>query len=74
MTWFLRHFVVNMELPTCFMKCNYFDNKSVNLDQGTSKNQNLATGQHTIADVFCKKCGNLQSIGWKYVIDLINII
>lgn len=37
----------------------------VNVSSGINEDRLMMTGMHTVADIFCVKCGSI--VGWKYV-------
>lgn len=36
----------------------------MNIVEGTKQDRMMITGLHTVADIYCKDCGEL--LGWKY--------
>lgn len=40
-------------------------NRSVNVIEGEPNDRVMTTGNHTVRDIYCCKCG--QTLGWKYV-------
>jgi hypothetical protein len=38
---------------------------SVNVIEGEPSDRPMTTGNHTVRDIFCCKCGTI--LGWKYV-------
>lgn len=39
--------------------------RSVNVIEGEPNDRIMTTGNHTVRDIYCCKCG--QTLGWKYV-------
>lgn len=39
--------------------------RSVNVIEGEPNDRVMTTGNHTVRDIYCCKCG--QTLGWKYV-------
>lgn len=39
--------------------------RSVNVIEGEPNDRQMTTGNHTVRDIYCVKCG--QTLGWKYV-------
>jgi hypothetical protein len=37
----------------------------VNVDEGEPGDRTMTTGNHTVRDIYCCKCGT--TLGWKYV-------
>ncbi|KAL7107645.1 hypothetical protein ABFS83_06G067400 [Erythranthe nasuta] len=42
----------------------YLFKKVVNVTLGDKEERMMMTGSHTVADIFCVKCGSM--VGWKY--------
>ncbi|XP_031110396.1 protein yippee-like [Ipomoea triloba] len=42
----------------------YLFSKVVNVTSGPNEDRMMMTGMHTVADIFCVKCGSI--VGWKY--------
>ncbi|KAK1306034.1 hypothetical protein QJS10_CPA10g01408 [Acorus calamus] len=42
----------------------YLFGKVVNVFSGSNEERMMTTGMHTVADIFCVKCGSI--VGWKY--------
>ncbi|CAI9091692.1 OLC1v1026781C1 [Oldenlandia corymbosa var. corymbosa] len=42
----------------------YLFNKVANVTTGETEERMMMTGLHTVADIFCVKCGSI--VGWKY--------
>ena len=40
-------------------------NDSVNVIEGEPGDRQMTTGNHTVRDIYCVKCGT--TLGWKYV-------
>ncbi|OJT15988.1 Protein yippee-like [Trametes pubescens] len=38
--------------------------RSVNVIEGEPNDRQMTTGNHTVRDIYCVKCG--QTLGWKY--------
>ena len=76
-----RHSTGNTGGPICLMGCMYSSslshvvfrhmanatlmNPSVNVTEGEPSERTMTTGNHTVRDIFCVKCGT--TLGWKYV-------
>ncbi|KMZ56955.1 Protein yippee-like [Zostera marina] len=43
----------------------YLFSKVVNVSSGINEDRLMMTGMHTVADIFCVKCGSI--VGWKYI-------
>ena len=39
--------------------------RSVNVIEGEPNDRQMTTGNHTVRDIYCVKCGT--TLGWKYV-------
>ena len=39
--------------------------RSVNVIEGEPNDRQMTTGNHTVRDIYCCKCGT--TLGWKYV-------
>ena len=45
--------------------CHTYEPISVNVTEGEPSERTMTTGNHTVRDIFCVKCGT--TLGWKYV-------
>jgi hypothetical protein len=60
---------------TCLMECKFAQHQlatlevtnpsSVNVVEGEPNDRPMTTGNHTVRDIYCCKCGT--TLGWKYV-------
>ncbi|PWA54990.1 yippee-like protein [Artemisia annua] len=44
--------------------CSYLGLESVNVTVGVKEDRMMISGLHTVADIFCVKCGS--NVGWTY--------
>lgn len=49
----------------------HFNSCSVNVIEGEPDDRPMTTGNHTVRDIYCCKCGT--TLGWKYVNTLISL-
>nr|GMD57642.1 protein yippee-like [Ipomoea batatas] len=62
------HLAVSEDILSKAFQCRhgkaYLFNKVVNVTSGKNEDRMMTTGLHTVADIFCVRCGSI--VGWKY--------
>ncbi|XP_019059304.1 PREDICTED: protein yippee-like At3g11230 isoform X3 [Tarenaya hassleriana] len=62
------HLALYEEIVSKSFQCShgkaYLFNKVVNVTAGEKEDRMMITGLHTVADIYCVKCGSY--LGWKY--------
>src|SRR5438105_2234722 len=54
-----------MEARSCRPGANWVHVCRVNVIEGEPNDRQMTTGNHTVRDIYCCKCGTI--LGWKYV-------
>lgn len=54
-----------MEARSCRAGANWVNVCRVNVIEGEPNDRQMTTGNHTVRDIYCCKCGTI--LGWKYV-------
>ncbi|KAL3838089.1 hypothetical protein ACJIZ3_022680 [Penstemon smallii] len=62
------HLALTQDIASKSFHCRhgkaYLFNKVVNVTLGETDERVMMTGLHTVADIFCTRCGSI--VGWKY--------